>query len=420
MAESRLSELAHAAGQAANAGRWQEAEQLWHTVLQAEPQHPQALFSLGIHALQRGDIRRSHELLVAARAGAPRDLLVLLTLSSACRQAGDSAGEREALEAALAIDAYYLPALLVKGSWLERFGTPLSAAATYASSLKIAPSPEYWPETLRPQLERARAVVDRHVASLHAHLTKELVALQSALPGTVQARWREATSIMAGKSKPFLSDSNQLCVPRLPAIPFFDRGEFPWVPALEARTDVIRAELRAALQNAGDQFDPYIAYNPGEPVNQWQELNHSTRWSAFHLWRGGIRVEENLARCPETAQALAEVQLAEIAGLCPNALFSALAPRTRIPPHHGETNARLVAHLPLVVPEGCSYRVGFDELRWKVGEIIVFDDTIEHEARNDSDELRVVLIFDVWNPALLPAEREMVRAMTIAARTFGR
>src|SRR5690606_8624352 len=83
-------------------------------------------------------------------------------------------------------------------------------------------------------------------------------------------------------------------------------------------------------------------------------------------------------------------------------------------PHNGETNARLVAHLPLIVPDGCWLRVGYERHEWKVGEIVVFDDTLEHEAMNGSDELRIVLIFDVWNPLLAVAERDMVRAMPAA------
>jgi aspartyl/asparaginyl beta-hydroxylase (cupin superfamily) len=100
-------------------------------------------------------------------------------------------------------------------------------------------------------------------------------------------------------------------------------------------------------------------------------------------------------------------------------MFSALAPKSRIPPHNGETNARVVAHLPLIVPDGCLYRVGFEQRTWHVGETLIFDDTIEHEARNDSDELRVVLIFDLWNPLLTLEERELVKAMTKRARAFG-
>jgi aspartyl/asparaginyl beta-hydroxylase (cupin superfamily) len=99
-------------------------------------------------------------------------------------------------------------------------------------------------------------------------------------------------------------------------------------------------------------------------------------------------------------------------------MFSALAPKSHIPPHNGETNARVVAHLPLIVPDGCTYRVGFDERRWRVGETLIFDDTIEHEARNDSDELRVVLIFDLWNPLLTAAERNLVKTLAAAARAF--
>jgi aspartyl/asparaginyl beta-hydroxylase (cupin superfamily) len=288
----------------------------------------------------------------------------------------------------------------------------------YRNALKVAPPQVQWPEMFRPQLEHAQQVVERHSQALSAHLQSRLADAQAALDPTVAARWQEAAAIVAGRSKPFVSESNQLPVPRLPAIPFFDRAQFPWVAALEARTDDIRAELLAALQTEQDRFSPYIAYNPGDPVNQWRELNHSARWSALHLWRGGAPVQENLQRFPKTAQALAEVPKADIVGLCPNAMFSALAPKTHIPPHNGETNARLVAHLPLVVPDHCWLRVGFETRRWNVGEVMIFDDTIEHEARNDSDELRVVLIFDVWNPLLTQAEREMSQAMAVAVRDF--
>jgi aspartyl/asparaginyl beta-hydroxylase (cupin superfamily) len=414
-----VDQLVKAAGEAARGGRWQEAERFWEEVRRLDPRHPQALYSLGVHALQRGENAGAHRLLQAARAASPNDRLVLLTLSIACRNLGDAAAEREAIEAALAVDPYYLPALLAKAGWIDRFGKPSVAAATYANALKVAPPESHWPAELRPQLEHAREIVARHAQALESHLRSALRDLQSALPKALAERWSEAISIRAGRSKPFQSESNQLHVPRLPAIPFFEREAFPWVEALEAKTDAIRKEVLAALDAQRDEFSPYIAYNPGEPVNQWRELNHSDRWSTFHLWRGGRPVAEHLDRCPETARALAEVEMADIDSLCPNAMFSVLAPHTHIPPHNGETNARLVVHLPLIVPAGCSYRVGFEQRQWRVGEVLVFDDTIEHEARNDSDEFRVVLIFDVWNPLLTQPERDLVRAMARAVRSFG-
>jgi aspartyl/asparaginyl beta-hydroxylase (cupin superfamily) len=172
------------------------------------------------------------------------------------------------------------------------------------------------------------------------------------------------------------------------------------------------------MASGAGEFTPYIAYRPGDPVGPWAELNHSLRWSTFHLWRGGEPVAENLARCPQTAAALEAAGMAQIEGLCPNAMFSVLAPGAHIPPHTGETNARLVVHLPLIVPEGCSYRVGFERRRWTEGQVLVFDDTLEHEARNDGTEPRVVLIFDTWNPLLSEAERGLVQTLTAASRAF--
>jgi aspartyl/asparaginyl beta-hydroxylase (cupin superfamily) len=165
-------------------------------------------------------------------------------------------------------------------------------------------------------------------------------------------------------------------------------------------------------------FNPYIRYPPGVPVNQWVELNHSPRWNSYFLWDNGVRDEAHCARCPRTAALLERLPRLEQPGFGPNAMFSVLAPRTRIPPHTGSANTRLVTHLPLVQPGGCRFRVGNETREWKVGEAWVFDDTIEHEAWNDSDQTRVILMFDIWNPFLSPAERELVSAMMTARNAY--
>jgi len=415
---NQVPQLVQAASQAANSGRWQDAERLWQEVRQIEPRHPQALFSLGFHALQRGDVGGALEFLRSAREVAPNDLVLLMTLAAACKQRGDSAEELEAIDAALAVDAYFLPGMLAKASWIERHGNRVAAARMYANCIKVAPPEPQWPQQLRSHLQYARGFSERYQSDYLGYLTQTLATTQATLPAGLANRWQEAISIMAGRSKPYHQDCNQLHVPRLPPIPFPDRKQFPWLSAIEQKTDVIRAELLAALQADRDKFSPYIGYAPGDPVNQWAELNHSLRWSVLKLWAGGQPDPANIERCPETAKAIAALPLVDIGGLCPNAMFSALAPHTRIPPHHGETNARLVAHLPLIIPPKCVMRVGYETREWKIGEVLILDDTIEHEAVNDSDELRVVLIFDVWNPLLAPEEREMVRAMTAAARAY--
>jgi aspartyl/asparaginyl beta-hydroxylase (cupin superfamily) len=72
----------------------------------------------------------------------------------------------------------------------------------------------------------------------------------------------------------------------------------------------------------------------------------------------------------------------------------------------------LIVHLPLIVPDGCWFRVGAERREWRSGEAFVFDDTIEHEAWNGSGAPRAVLILDIWSPFLSDAERELVRVAT--------
>jgi aspartyl/asparaginyl beta-hydroxylase (cupin superfamily) len=414
----RLEALIQAAGRAANAGRWDEAEQLWSQVRALDPGNASALYSLGVHAFWRGDLVNALESLRRAQKAAPSDPRIPLSIADVMRQSGNATGEWDAINASLTADPYFLPGLLALGDFHERHGKPKLAAVTFKNALKVAPPESHWPEMLRPQLSHARIVVERDTAEFAEHLANRLGSRREALEAAVISRWDEAVSILAGRTAPFHAEGTRFCVPRLPAIPFYDRKYFPWLEALESQTDLIRTEMENALRQQRDEFTPYITYQPGDPVNQWAELNHSRRWSTYKLWDSGEPVREHLDRCPETAKALETVEMAQLDGLCPNAMFSALAPHTTIPPHHGETNARLVVHLPLVVPDHCLYRVGFEQRRWNVGEAFVFDDSIEHEARNDSDELRVVLIFDVWNPLLSATERDMVTAMMIAAREF--
>jgi aspartate beta-hydroxylase len=404
--------LALAAHEAGMRGDLNRAEGLWKDLLAKEPRNSEAQIGLATIARSRGDLNGAADILVEAFRHHRDDPVIPMILAEVHRDANSMEGALEAAQVALALDPYCWPALLVRGQVEERLGRKREAASIFANVLRIAPPQPHWPPAYVHALGHAKTVTLEHQRSFRAHL--EAAIGERAGDG----RWREAASIMSGATQPYHAACNQLTVPRLPAIPFFERALFPWVAALEAQTDVIREELRAALQGEKDHFTPYIAYQPGDPVNQWKELNHSHRWSTYQLWRGGERVEEHLARCPRTAAALAAVEMADIGGLCPNAMFSALAPHTEIPPHHGETNARLVVHLPLIVPENCTYRVGFEERRWTVGEVLIFDDTLEHTARNDSDELRVVLIFDVWNPLLSVEERQIVRDLAAAARTF--
>ena len=156
---------------------------------------------------------------------------------------------------------------------------------------------------------------------------------------------------------------------------------------------------------------PYVQYADHLPLDQWRELNKNRDWTAIHLLQNGDVVDANASYCPRTLEVLRKCGQPHVRAASPNAMFSLLAPHTAIPPHVGVNNTRLVCHLPLIVPEGCWFRVGAETRFWKSGEALVFDDTIEHEALNPTDQLRVVFIFDIWHPDLSPLEREAVTAL---------
>jgi aspartyl/asparaginyl beta-hydroxylase (cupin superfamily) len=391
------------------AGRMDEAARLWAQVLELEPEHPQALFYLAQYRLMQKDVAGAILLLDRAAKGDPSAPAIPLNLSFVHRARDDSPAELAALDRALALDPYYLPALLAKGAALERIGRFRQAARSYKNALAIAPPPEQLAPELQKHLAAARGAVARNAEELDRHLQPVLE--------DVHARWREAggrfgacKEALLGRQKIYTQQPTLLHFPELPAIQFYRNEDFSWLAELEARTAEIRDELLRITGSEKD-FQPYVQFSAGVPVNQWTDLNHSPRWSAYFLWEDGKRQEAHSAECPRTAAIVERMPLAKIPGYAPAVFFSVLEPHTRIPPHTGATNIRLIVHLPLIVPEGCYFRVGNDTREVVPGKAWVFDDTIEHEAWNDSDSPRVVLIFDIWNPLLTPMERELASAL---------
>ena len=339
--------------------------------------------------------------------------------AAALRAVGDARGALAALDDLLAEQPYHFLALLSKGAVLEQSGAAGAAVDVYRNAVKIAPPAERLPPAAARQLDAARSAVSRTDQALREHLASAVAGLRAEHRGADLARFDEALDIFAGVKKAYVQEPLFFHYPRLPAIPFYDRSHFPWLEELEGATDLVASEMRVALDSAGEaELAPYIQYPRGAPVNQWGELNHSRRWSSYFLWKDGQRQDQACARCPQTAALLERLPVCRQPGYAPTAMFSALEARTHIPPHTGSTNVRLLAHLPLLLPGPARFRVGNETRKWRMGEAWVFDDTIEHEAWNDADALRVILIFDVWNPLLTEAERALVNAMLAARKTF--
>lgn len=405
-----------AEAEAANGrGDMQAAYAALEQVVALDPDNPRALNTLALRAMRAGNARQAAEWLERAAAAAPEVASIRLNLADAVRALGDRERELQHLDSALALDPYLVPALIRKAQALEVLGR--NPVPVWQAVLKTTPPSPEQPPALQSILAHAQRMVKDDGLRTLAAIAPALAESESAAGPA--PRVRHGIDALLGARRIYRSEPTGLFIPRLPNDEFFDRGHFPWIADLEAATPTIRAELEALLDGDGGGFLPYVRYPAGTPVNQWEELNHSDRWSALFLWNEGAPVEAVLERCPETARILASIPRCDIPGRGPTAFFSLLKPRTHIPAHVGVTNCRSICHLPLIVPEGCSFRVGSETRFWREGNAFVFDDTIDHEAANPSDALRALLIFDVWNPWLGDAERAMLRAYYPARDAWG-
>jgi aspartyl/asparaginyl beta-hydroxylase (cupin superfamily) len=413
-----LDALVAEARAAARSGRADAAALAWEQVLRSAPNHAEALYGVGQRALRTGDARAALDLLLKAEKAAPNEPMIALETALACQRLGDRAGEAAALERALAADPYCYPALLMKAALVERGGDRRAAARIYKNALKISPPDDRISPTLIGLVARARAAIAENVEEFDAFLDRRLGPVRGRHPEAKLDRFEESKNAAIGRTRIFVHEPTMLNVARLPALQYYDDELFPWLPEAEAAADAVTEELIALIESEAKGFRPYIQYPPGAPVNQWADLNFSPKWTGFFFWENGVRNDENCARCPRTAALLERLPLADSPGFAPTSMFSRLVAGAHIPPHTGSTNARLVVHLPLIAPPGCTFRVGNTTREWKRGKAWVFDDSIEHEAKNGSDRTRIILMFDVWNPLLSEAERDLINAFLAAQRDY--
>ena len=370
-------------------------------------------------ALGRGDSRAASELLqpLVGEAALPPALFLL---AQASRIGNDRETELAAIDRLLALQPGHLGGLLMKGAALSRGGDDDGAMAPYQMAIAVADQVRRGGQNLPPMLAsevgRAAQWVERHIAERSARIDDALTKGGFG-PGKRSAALDEALAILRGDAPIQLQQPTSFYFPGLPQRPFYERDEFLWVAELEARTSIIQGELAALLRAQADQFEPYVAADAdrsgGTAPNA--HLAGDASWSAYHLLKGGEPVEGHAEHFPETLAALELAPMPRVAGRAPMALFSLLKAGAHIRPHHGLFNFRLICHLPLIVPPDCTLRAGNQLRNWREGELLIFDDSMEHEAWNRSDRQRIILLFEIWRPEIGEADREALTLLLEAA-----
>jgi aspartate beta-hydroxylase len=417
-AERRVRQLIENAARASASGRLQEADRLVREAQVQAPQHPLVLNETARSLLLRGDAAGAQALLQKAVNQDPSQASIWLNLAVALRGLNYADQEMSAIDQALALEPHNYRAMLQKASLHEIQGERRAAATAYRQALQSVPTGTLPPQSMRPVFEHALQFVAANDRDLEKFLEGRLQGLRARYASEPLQRFDRCLQILLRKQPIYRPQPSFMYFPRLPALEFHERSDFPWLDSIEAATDDIRAELINLIQEGPAVLSPYVNTEASITLPQWRELNHSRRWGVYNLWWQGIPFPDHIARFPRTVAAFEKWPRCEVSGCSPTAVFSILDAKTRIPAHTGVSNTRLIVHLPLIIPPGCGFRVGSERREWHAGKAFIFDDTFEHEAWNDSDEPRAVLILDIWNPHLTEAEREMVRRVTADVGEF--
>ncbi|MEM8563627.1 MAG: aspartyl/asparaginyl beta-hydroxylase domain-containing protein [Pseudomonadota bacterium] len=358
-------------------GEFSQAEALLRTMLVHSPGDPQLHALLGQALYRQGQLEKAAESYEACRRLQPNKGLLYLTL-------GNLYLEMENVDKAVQI---------------------FSLGETVQNDLLQLWARDKTPPGVAHMSKTAWQALCRHHTDMH------LAAVASAGDSAATARIRDARWPLIDTRD--IAYPHGLYRPNLFFIEydqnpgFFKTEAFPWAQALEQQFPRIRGEILASLDVSADGR-PYLGAGNRLEGEQWKPLVNRMNWASVHLYKGGVANKPTVEKFPSTLAALESVPLAT-AGDGPSEVFvSVLAPNTQIPAHHGVSNAILTVHLPILVPEGCGLTVHDETREPEEGKLLVFDDSWEHSAWNNSREQRVVLIFEIWHPALSAAERHAV------------
>ena len=374
-------------------------------------QNTQQLAQQGMAALQSGNAQKAKQCFEKIVNSGQANASTWLALAFSCGNLRDNEAALNAVNKCLEKEPRNLRGLMFKADHLSQMGGRKKDALTfYNGAIQVAATMRQIPQDMIPPLNNAKRISDQALAEQQSFLISRLKEL-GYNEEHKNKRFEASLDIAFGKKTIYHQEPNVYYFPGLAPIQFFEREEFPWVEQLEAGTDEIRIEL-ANILDKGPAFAPYIQSDENSLQFNDKTSLDSQDWTAFYLYKDGKKVEGNTELCPNTMRILECIPSPKIIGRAPTILFSKLKSGARIPPHTGLLNTRLICHLPLNVPVNCgALRCGNEERSWEEGKVLIFDDSIEHEAWNESDEERIVLIFEIWRPDLNDQERKMVSAM---------
>ena len=389
-----------------------QAEALYLQVLLDWPGCIQALRRLAQFAMRREDPSRAAHFLGLGLATRPDDAELAIDLAIALMSNDQTDEAIRALEAGLLRTPSAYTAWLLLGQIRDSINDASGALTAWYQAVSRAQRAGAWlgEDTTPPALlEAVTHAISQVYAGRRRLLFDALDGVEREFGRSALERVHRALSCYLRESECVPTDLHQrpkfFFFPGLPNLPYHDPFLQPWAQRLtDAFTDIRREALQVLHED--QQLPNFVDVAAGVRPGHLAGEAGSPSWEAFFFYRYGNRFDASHARCPATSALLESIELCRIDSDAPEICYSVLRPGTHILPHYGVTNARLVMHLPLVVPQDCALNlVGAGEHRWQEGRLVMFDDTFQHEAWNRSESSRTILLMDCWNPYLTDVER---------------
>lgn len=173
---------------------------------------------------------------------------------------------------------------------------------------------------------------------------------------------------------------------------FFDLNGIDWYDNLVKNLPAIQEGVMDFVTNAGRKRGEYFN----------TELVEGQTWEGFSFMLWGKRNEENISGGEKFLK-----YFFPIPGLVSFSI-SVLSPRTHIVEHFGDTDANYRLHVPILIPAllpECGFKVSGTPVDWS--KIFAFSDAHRHEAWNDTDKIRIILMVDVLREGLLPRKKSI-------------
>ena len=395
---------------------------LYRAVLNDYPDCVPAARAIAAFALERGDARTAQAHLASAIKFAPHDTDVLLAYSQVLWKLGAVEDARTALEMLVTVDAGQHVAWLLLGEIREASGDGHGALRAWYQAITRAQAAGIWlnRDTTDPVIvDAVMRNIERLRKGRREYLFDSFQNVRDAFGTLAVARVERALTGYLGEWDATPPDPRQrpkfFYFPGLPEGPYHDPMLHPWAQMLRGAWLDLRQEAMELLTEDSD-FESFLGLKPDQSRDGYVGgANPDAAWDAYFFYRHGQRFDAHHTRCPKTSSVLESIELCRVENQAPEVCFSVIRPQSTIEPHYGVTNTRLVMHLPLIVPRDCALNIiDASAHHWKEGEPMMFDDTFQHGAWNRSDEARLILLMDCWNPYLSEPEKLAVRRIVEA------